>query len=114
MADKAWKAFERRIATSLHTVRTPLSGSGSRITSSDTLHPDLYIECKTRQRLAVGALMDVTRRKARKEGKQPIIALHEKNRKRTLAVIDWEFFVKLYGACDPYNFRVTANTEPEP
>lgn len=47
MADKRWKAFERRVARAFGCERTPLSGGSSRHTRSDTLHPTLYIECKS-------------------------------------------------------------------
>ncbi|RSD36561.1 MAG: hypothetical protein CI952_78 [Methanohalophilus sp.] len=43
---KAWKKLERRIAKTFGTFRTPLSGSSSRHTASDTLHDELYIEVK--------------------------------------------------------------------
>lgn len=43
---KAWKAFERELGRRLGTYRTPLSGSNSRHTQSDTLHKDYYIEAK--------------------------------------------------------------------
>ena len=45
---ESWKAFERRVASDFKTTRTPLSGMVKTITNSDTLHPDLYIECKYR------------------------------------------------------------------
>jgi hypothetical protein len=47
MADKRWKEFERRVARAFGTERTPLSGGNSKHTHSDTLHPELYIECKS-------------------------------------------------------------------
>lgn len=40
--------MERRISKLFGTDRTPLSGEMSKHTSSDTLHDDLYIECKKR------------------------------------------------------------------
>lgn len=48
---KAWKDLERRIAKRFGTHRTPLSGSSSRHTASDTLHENLYIEVKYSGRL---------------------------------------------------------------
>ena len=50
MPTHTWKNRERQIAGILKTNRTPLSGSSSRHTSSDTLHEKLYIECKYRKR----------------------------------------------------------------
>ena len=43
------KAYERRVAKFFGTKRTPLSGSNSGHTHSDTLHPRLYIEVKSAQ-----------------------------------------------------------------
>jgi len=96
MADKAWKAFERRVAHSLGTVRAPLSGGASRHTRSDTLHPDLYVECKNTQRVNVYALRRETWPLAERESKIPVLALHESRRKGSLAVIDWDFFLQLW------------------
>jgi hypothetical protein len=79
MADKAWKAFERRVAAFFHAIgRTPLSGSNSRHnTESDTLHPDLYVECKQRAKSGAVALFRETEAKARKEKKVPVVALQQ-------------------------------------
>jgi len=96
MPDKAWKAFERRIAKSLGTDRTPLSGVTSRHTSSDTLHPDLYVECKQRGHSATCTWFRQTRLQAKKEEKMPVIALHQSGSPYTLAVIDWDLFRKLW------------------
>lgn len=43
-----WKKFELKVAKDFGTNRTPLSGMVKSLTNSDTLHPDLYIECKYR------------------------------------------------------------------
>lgn len=96
MPDKLWKVFERRIATSLGVHRTPLSGSGSRITRSDTLHPHLYVECKKHRRLAICTWFKNTAHKAREEGKTPVMALHQFRGAHTLAVIEWDWFVDMY------------------
>ena len=98
MGDKAWKAFERRIAKSLGTDRTPLSGGASRHTTSDTLHPDLYVECRLRKRSALSTWWFLVRQSALKEHKIPVIAIHQLCAKHTLAVIDWRFFLKLWNA----------------
>ena len=96
MPDKAWKAFERRIAKSLGTVRTPLSGGASRHTTSDTLHPDLYVECKLAKRLALTNLFWPVCKKAGEEGKEPVLAIRKWRSGLTMAVIDWSFFLKLW------------------
>lgn len=100
MPDKAWKAFERRIAKSLGTVRTPLSGGASRHTTSDTLHPDLYVECRYRASSALFRWWFVVRQSAIKERKVPIMAMHLKGAKKSLAVIEWRIFLKLWEAYD--------------
>jgi len=97
MPDKAWKAFERRIAKSLDTHRTPLSGGASRHTRSDTLHPDLYVECKQRKSSYAFSQYAATRIHAREEKKVPVLALHVSGSPTTLAIIDWDFFLKLWG-----------------
>jgi len=78
--DKSWKAFERRVARFFNTERNALSGGNSKLTRSDTLHPDLFIECKQRKRFAAIRLWDQTRNLAIKEDKTPVICLSEKNR----------------------------------
>jgi len=95
MTDKAWKAFERRIAKSLGTERTPLSGGASKHTSSDTLHPTLYVECKERSRLAVSDWYEKADDQALTEDKMPVLALHKKGHHITLAVLSWHNFLKL-------------------
>lgn len=102
MPDKAWKAFERRIAKSLGTVRTPLSGGASRHTRSDTLHPDLYVECRQRKHSAVCNWFYQYRRRAEQEKKVPVMALHQANSRYTLAIIDWDFFLKLWNMANDW------------
>jgi len=75
MASKKWQGFEKAIAKVFNTVRTPFSGSNSGITSSDSLHDRLYVECKFHQKQAVLTLMRDTEAKAKTEFKTPMIAL---------------------------------------
>jgi len=98
MPDKAWKALERRIAESLGTVRTPLSGGSSRHTTSDTLHKELYIECKYRRSSSIHTLFHSVRIEANKEHKLSVIAIHLASSPHTLAVIDWNLFINLWEA----------------
>ena len=74
--DKAWKAFERRIAKYFGVYRNPLSGRMSRHTASDSLHPLLFIDCKLRREFR-GAFktfkaMDGL---AKAEGKRPVLIM---------------------------------------
>jgi hypothetical protein len=94
MSDKRWKAQERRVAAYFKTERTPLSGSNSKQTQSDTLHERLYIECKDRKHHATWSLMDDAADKAKAEGKLPAVVLTEPNRRGFLVVIrsdDFEY-----------------------
>jgi len=98
VGDKAWKAFERRIAKSLGTVRTPLSGKHSRITAGDTLHTHMLVECKCTALSTTCKLFRKTRTLARAEDKIPVLALHQKRFPGAVAVVDWDFFLKLMHA----------------
>ena len=80
MADKAWKALERRIARFFGTERTALSGGNSKGTRSDTLHPDLFIEAKQRKKHTAITLWNDTRELALVEKKIPVVCLAEKHR----------------------------------
>ncbi len=102
MPDKAWKAFERRIAKSLDTERSPLSGIYDHITKSDTMHSDLYVECKQRKTSLLHGLFVPIRRQARVEHKVPVLAYHRKGSPNTLAVIDWDFFLKLWNMAESH------------
>ena len=44
---KRWKTVEQWFGKIFNTERTPMSGSNSKITSSDTIHHKLYMEVKT-------------------------------------------------------------------
>ncbi len=75
-----WKAFERKVAVMLDTRRTPLSGMMSgHGTHSDTLHKDIYVECKWQgTKSAVLTLWDDTVKKAKAENKIPLLAMHRR------------------------------------
>lgn len=93
--DKAWKAFERRVARFFKTERNALSGGNSKVTRSDSLHPTLFIECKQRKRFAVIRLWDETRRMAQVEGKTPVVCLSETGRPGFWIMVHSEDLVKL-------------------
>ena len=73
MADKAWKARERRMAKDFGTVRNPLSGGNSGVTRSDSRHPTLYLECKSGVKHKIWTLLDDTIPKAKLENKTPVL-----------------------------------------
>ena len=85
---ECWKSFERLVASFFGTKRVPLSGSNSgHGTNSDSLHPRLYIECKVRGRIALWQLFTDTEKKAKVEGKIPIVAIKQKGEKGYLLVL---------------------------
>jgi len=77
MPNKTWKSMERRVAKRFGTKRNPLSGEASRHTRSDTLHPDLYIECKHGKEMPLLKLMHDVEEKAHKEKKTPVLVIHK-------------------------------------
>lgn len=92
----AWKSFERTVATYFGTRRVPLSGSNSgHGTNSDSLHPKLYIECKVRNKIALWQLFTDTEKKAKVEGKVPVVAIKQKGEKGYLLVMRPEDLEKI-------------------
>lgn len=92
-----WKTFERVVANYFGTRRVPLSGSNSgHNTNSDSLHPKLYIECKVRNKISLWQLFADTERKAKIEGKVPIVAVKQKGEKGYLLVMRPEDLEKVY------------------
>ena len=84
----AWKSFERVVATYFGTRRVPLSGSNSgHGTNSDSLHPKLYIECKVSGKISLWQLFIDTEKKAKVEGKIPVVAIKQKGEKGYLLVM---------------------------
>jgi hypothetical protein len=80
MHRNTWKSFERQVAAFFGTERTPLSGGNSKITRSDTLHHDLFIECKQREFMAVWGLWEATKAMADVEKKIPVLALKQNHK----------------------------------
>lgn len=92
----AWKSFERLVASFFGTRRVPLSGSNSgHGTNSDSLHPKLYIECKVRGKIALWQLFIDTEKKAKTEGKTPLVAIKQKGEKGYLLVMRPEDLQKI-------------------
>jgi len=97
---KRWKAIELKVAKSLNTERTPLSGGNSKMTRSDTLDGKLFVEVKHRATFSVVSLYRKTLALARRENKTPVLCLKAKGKHGELAVIDWKLFVKLWKCLD--------------
>lgn len=76
-----WKNIERKIAEFFGTRRTPLSGSNSGHTRSDTLHELLFVEAKYRVKHSAVTLWRDTAELAKKENKIPVVCLSEKRKK---------------------------------
>lgn len=95
--DKLWKATERRIAKQFGTQRTPLSGSNSGGTQSDTLHPRLYIEIKERKYLPEWFTKTVndTKAKAEEEGRTPLTVFHQKGGRDDYVVLNISDIIKI-------------------
>ena len=92
----SWKQLERNVASFFGTRRVPLSGSNSgHGTNSDSLHPKLYIECKLRSKFALWQLFIDTEKKAKVEGKIPIVAIKQKGGKGYLLVMRPEDLEKI-------------------
>lgn len=103
-----WKGFERVVAAHFNTKRVPLSGSNSgHHTNSDTLHPELYIECKVRSKFAVWELFLDTEAKAIAEKKVPVVAIKQKGEKGYLLIIRPENLAEIFDIQQ----RPLANTE---
>lgn len=91
-----WKGFERTVAAYFGTHRVPLSGSNSgHGTNSDTLHPKLYVECKVRSKISLWQLFVDTEKKAKVEGKVPLVAIKQKGEKGYLLVMRPEDLEKI-------------------
>lgn len=96
ISKNTWKSFERVVATYFGTRRVPLSGSNSgHGTNSDSLHPKLYIECKVRSKIALWQLFIDTEKKAKVEGKIPVVAIKQKGEKGYLLVMRPEDLEKI-------------------
>jgi len=96
-----FKKFERRIARRLGTERTPLSGSGSRHTRSDTLHPDFFLQIKKRDSNLLlkehREAWERTKEEAEGEGKVPVYCFGKKYQRDEDATVllRFEDFLKL-------------------
>lgn len=88
MADKPWKAAERRLAALFGTRRRPLSGGNQgQGFRDDAIHDDLHLECKYSRTHALWTLFRETRKKAQKERRTPVIGLVEKGSPGILLVV---------------------------
>ena len=92
---KAWKEAEYRAAFKLGGKRIPLSGGGAHQDQGDVELPGWFVEVKYRKLWTVFSLFLEVEKKARKEGKNALLILTEKNTHGQLAVMRIEEFAKL-------------------
>lgn len=89
MANKTWKNKEREFAGKFGAKRNIGSGSMGREerSCSDSTHETLYIETKYRKQSAIRGLYEDTEKKAKKEGKVPLVGLYDHGKGEPLAVM---------------------------
>lgn len=92
---RTWKKRESSVARDLGTMRTPLSGSMSAHTSSDTLSDTFYVESKLRANPPGWSLFEDVCAKAKKEGKVPMIVFSKKFKQRKMAVVDYDWLISI-------------------
>lgn len=82
MHKSTWKRHEREAAALFGSKRNRCSGSSGRadLSRSDSMHPRLYIEVKSRAKASMTSLFDATREEAKREGKLPLLLLSVLNR----------------------------------
>jgi len=77
MADKAWKAFERRVAYFFGCKRTgPMQAKDE----NDLNHPHIHCQCKHSKRHAIIGVWDAAKKQTEKSGKIPVVALGVRGR----------------------------------
>ena len=100
MSDAPWKVFERFIASIFSTTRNALSGGNSKVTRSDSLHPDLFISCKytKKNHKQIRDLLKEEREKARVENKIAVLAIGEfRDRANAFVVVHIQDLEELTG-----------------
>lgn len=94
-----WKGAETRVARFFDSRRTPLSGSNSGHTFSDTLSKTFFVETKLRGKMFAFSLHQKAAEYAKKEGKIPVLALLQKHGRGFLVCVqaeDCETFCRAY------------------
>lgn len=89
MGNTVWKQFERQMAQFWGGVRNPLSGSSSRHTGGDLIHPTIYGEAKYMKVFPkkFRNTWEESQKNAKNEGKIAVLCLKEKNMKGFLVVM---------------------------
>ncbi|KKM69282.1 hypothetical protein LCGC14_1452390 [marine sediment metagenome] len=84
MNRRTWKGGERRISRMFGSERTPLSGGNSGHTKSDSLHKELFIECKHSKKYPLEKLVNKTFKEAKNEAKIPLLVFLKLNNSEPL------------------------------
>lgn len=96
----SWQKTEKDVAKDFGTERTPFSGSTSGLTRSDSLHPSIFMECKTKAKHSVKTLYDETKKLAFAEGKVPLIILREDGSDEMLWVFERQYIFEIIKELD--------------
>ena len=92
---KAWKAAEYRAAKKLGGKRIPLSGGRGITQKGDVDLPGWLVECKYRKLFSIWSMFREVEKKAKKQGKNALLILTERNKPGQLAVMRIEYFKDL-------------------
>ena len=90
ITDKAWKRFERRVASKVGGERIPINGRKG----VDIKHPYLDIECKYRKNLPAWLFEDAWRQANEGTG-IPAVVVGKHNSERMFAVVNLDDLVQL-------------------
>ena len=92
---KAWKAAEYRAAEKLGGRRIPLSGGRGMHSKGDVELPGWLVEVKYHKQFSVFSMFLEVEKMAKKQGKNALLILTEKNTHGQLAVMRIEYFKDL-------------------
>ena len=92
MADKPWKAEERRVAAMFGTERVLMKGTDEK---SDIQSALFTVDVKLRKKWSVQKWYRDLRASARKQDKIPILTVREPGKKLRLAVVDLDYLISI-------------------
>lgn len=90
-----FKRAEQLVARKLGTRRTPLSGSNSGHTASDTLHPELFVEVKLRRRPPHWDQLHELDKRAGRRGLAPLIVVDQVGTDLRLFLTRFDSFLEM-------------------
>ena len=90
MADKSWKAEERKVAKAFGSKRALMKGTSEK---SDIDHPFFCVDVKLRKRWEVDKWFSELEDYAQKHNKTPILTLRKPRSRRRLAVVGFDFLI---------------------